>query len=288
MIKYVSPSEYYSGKEFFLKEHLPLQILHMDHSIEYPVHSHDFTEIVVVYSGEAVHCAGNNRDRVAAGSVLLLPVGLSHSYEEVDDFSYVNIIFDSGRLISYLPPEAEPLKRFLAPGSYKKMSLCSYQTREVLSIVSRIDRELFRDIEISGILTISYFLQFMGMLYEGDNRLSMQNLSAEERVREVVSRIDSNVSEDCSIEALAGRSAMSPRSFHRLFRSLYGKTPSVYINEKRVEFSSRLLKDTDLTITQIASLSGYDDPNYFSHQFKSIKGISPRVFRGLSTGPTER
>ena len=284
----VSPSGYYSGKEFFLKHRLPLRILHMDHSIEYPVHSHDFTEIVIIYSGEAVHCTGDIKEKVEAGTVLFIPVGMSHSYGEVKDFSYVNIIFDSNRLIPCLPVESKPLKKFLSPRSFAKMYLCSYQTREMLNIINRIDRELFRNIEISGILTISYFLQFIGMLYEGDNRLLMENLSAEERVRQVVSRLDSNVSENCSIDAMAGRSALSPRSFHRLFKSLYGKTPSVYINEKRIEFSCGLLRDTDLTITQIASLSGYDDPNYFSHQFKSIKSVSPRIFRGLFSRSAER
>ena len=47
----------------------------------------------------------------------------------------------------------------------------------------------------------------------------------------------------------------------------------------RINNSCKLLKTTDLTITQIALLVGFDDPNYFSHLFKICKGLSPREFR---------
>ncbi len=281
MVKSVSPSGYYAGKEFFLKGRLPLRVLHMDHSIAYPIHSHDFTEVAVIYSGQAVHRTCEGDENVSAGNVLLIPVGMGHSYLGVKDFSYVNIIFDSEKLMR-LPLSQEkllPFKDYYDPHSISRMELSGYQIKALLSLVNKVDRELFRNNTVSPMLTVSYFLQFLSLLYESANQSRQGNLPADERIRNVIEGIDACAPDDCSIKNLSSRSATSPRNFYRLFKKIYGKSPSSYINERRIDFSCELLRDTDLTVTQIASLSGFDDPNYYSHLFRQMKGVSPSVFR---------
>lgn len=49
---------------------------------------------------------------------------------------------------------------------------------------------------------------------------------------------------------------------------------------RRINEAERLLRESDLTITEIAGLVGCDNPNYFTKLFKQYKGMTPRAFRG--------
>ena len=53
-----------------------------------------------------------------------------------------------------------------------------------------------------------------------------------------------------------------------------------YLTALRINEAERLLKETSLTVKEVAVASGYQDPNYFSKAFKKIKGILPTEVRG--------
>lgn len=52
-----------------------------------------------------------------------------------------------------------------------------------------------------------------------------------------------------------------------------------YINTIKLEQAKALLSDSSLSIAEVASRVGFDDPNYFSSVFKKMLGVSPTVFR---------
>jgi AraC-like DNA-binding protein len=47
----------------------------------------------------------------------------------------------------------------------------------------------------------------------------------------------------------------------------------------KIRRACRLLKQTDLNITEIAFRSGFEDSNYFARQFRKIMGVSPSLYR---------
>ena len=58
-----------------------------------------------------------------------------------------------------------------------------------------------------------------------------------------------------------------------------GMTITDYITKRRIENAQDLLENTSFPVQDIASLSGYDDPAYFTRIFKKMTGISPRDYR---------
>lgn len=66
-----------------------------------------------------------------------------------------------------------------------------------------------------------------------------------------------------------------------LFKKRMGKGISTYINEIRIIEAKRLLKETELSIQEIAGLVGIYDANYFSNLFKRLNKISPMKYRNL-------
>lgn len=81
------------------------------------------------------------------------------------------------------------------------------------------------------------------------------------------------------IAAVAELAGLSVFHFSRLFRETYGISPHRFIASERVSGASRLLRDTDLPISVIASRVGFSDPASFSRFFRQQTGETPTEHR---------
>jgi AraC family transcriptional activator FtrA len=92
-----------------------------------------------------------------------------------------------------------------------------------------------------------------------------------------------------SLNELAGRAAMSERSFLRRFREAVGTTPKAWLQRERVYRAQELLEATNLPLSDIAIQCGYQSPEAFRVAFKRSVGTGPGAYRarfgGQSTGP---
>lgn len=67
--------------------------------------------------------------------------------------------------------------------------------------------------------------------------------------------------------------------FYDKFKEMYSLTPLQYLKSKKLKYSEELLKNTEMKISEIASLIGYDNELYFSRIFKKEKNISATQYR---------
>jgi transcriptional regulator GlxA family with amidase domain len=81
-----------------------------------------------------------------------------------------------------------------------------------------------------------------------------------------------------TVESLAHRAAMSPRTFARRFRDTTGTTPYRWIVRQRVMLAQRLLETTDLSVDAIAEQCGMGTPA-LRDQFQRMVGTSPGRYR---------
>jgi transcriptional regulator GlxA family with amidase domain len=63
-----------------------------------------------------------------------------------------------------------------------------------------------------------------------------------------------------------------------------GESLSSYLNRIRVEKASRMLTETDLSLSEIAGSCGFEDQSWFSKIFKNFIGVSPGKYRGQGGG----
>lgn len=73
--------------------------------------------------------------------------------------------------------------------------------------------------------------------------------------------------------------SLSESRFNHLFKETVGVSPQSYYNNIRMENASILLKETKLSITEIAIKTGFSDPLYFGQRFKKFFGVSPSNYR---------
>lgn len=99
-----------------------------------------------------------------------------------------------------------------------------------------------------------------------------------------ISFMECNYTTAISIEELSAESNFSVRQFSRIFRDTYKMTPGHYILTLRIQHACSLLKNTTLSVSEIAFQSGFNDSNYFSRQFHKMFNVTPRDYRSQFLG----
>jgi len=98
-------------------------------------------------------------------------------------------------------------------------------------------------------------------------------------VQNVILHIDSNLSGDLSLKALAEAESINASYLSALFKRETGKTITDYVNNRRVEIAKSLLGNTKLQIQTISQHCGISDVNYFSKIFKKYTKKTPKEYR---------
>lgn len=111
--------------------------------------------------------------------------------------------------------------------------------------------------------------------YEGSKRALQPYLE----LLPVVDYLKEHYAERLSIKQLARMAHLSLRQLERKFRDTFKTTPQRYIQRLRILAACDLLKETSLTITEIALRVGFYDHSAFSRQFAAQMGMPPRAYR---------
>lgn len=102
---------------------------------------------------------------------------------------------------------------------------------------------------------------------------------------EVIAEFEDDPSVVCSPTMLARRSRQSPLQFAKLTRRIFGLTPSQFIVKTRISAGSRLLRDTDQSVAEIAQRCGYQDQSGFTRAFRTVSGLTPLEYRRRNQSP---
>lgn len=95
----------------------------------------------------------------------------------------------------------------------------------------------------------------------------------------IASYIKENYAESLSLEMLAEMAGMSIYMFSRKFKKRMGQSFVSFLNRIRVVHSAELLKNSGLSITEIASFVGYGGIVHFERVFKRAYGMTPTEYR---------
>jgi transcriptional regulator GlxA family with amidase domain len=106
-----------------------------------------------------------------------------------------------------------------------------------------------------------------------------------DRFADLVAWIVRNLSRDVSVEFLARRACMSPRHFTRAFKSFFGETPMVFVENLRLNEAQRRLSKRQKTVQGIATSVGFADIGAFRRAYKRRFGAPPG--NGLASSPAE-
>jgi transcriptional regulator GlxA family with amidase domain len=100
-----------------------------------------------------------------------------------------------------------------------------------------------------------------------------------ERLGDVLAWMGANLHETVTVDDLAARALMSPRSFARHFRAVTGTTPRAWLLAQRLHRAEELLETGDVPIEEIAHRVGFGTAAALREQFVRRRGVAPRDYR---------
>ncbi|MDZ8118593.1 helix-turn-helix domain-containing protein [Pontiella sp. NLcol2] len=252
-------------------------------------HSHDFCELVIVTKGHAMHMLEGSPFPVTAGDVFLLQGRQKHYFYERQNLDLINIMYDPDKIEL---PEGE-LRRmpgycamFMLEPNYRRqhrfasrLHLKRVPLARVERLADEMERECEKDEPGKEVALRAKLLEMMVYLSRAYTSSDTTEAHALLRVGNVIGALENDYSRDWKLDELLNIAHMSRSNLMRVFRKATGQTPIEYLVRLRIQKAMEMLRNTDLTITEIALEVGFNDSNYFTRQFRRILGESPRDFR---------
>ena len=84
---------------------------------------------------------------------------------------------------------------------------------------------------------------------------------------------------ELTIDEFAEHLMLSRTIFYRKLKSIIGLTPVDFIREVRIKRAAQLIDSGEYNFSQVAYMTGFNDPKYFSKCFKKIVGITPSEYK---------
>ena len=98
-------------------------------------------------------------------------------------------------------------------------------------------------------------------------------------IKDAIHFINLNLNKNLTLKAIASNISVSSQYLSTLFKQEVGQSLTEFIAKNRLEQAKYFLKESSLSISEIASEVGYADLNYFSKVFKKHYGVTPSTYR---------
>src|ERR671921_1088210 len=99
------------------------------------------------------------------------------------------------------------------------------------------------------------------------------------KLRQITNWISEHLTEEFNLDRLAAQAGLSRFHFQRLFKAATGVSPSRYHIDLRMEEARRLLRETKMSVVDVALEVGYANPSHFARLFRRETGLSPSDYR---------
>lgn len=226
---------------------------------------------------------------VTAGDVFLLQGRQKHYFYDRTNLDLINIMYDPEKIDL---PENE-LRRmpgycamFMLEPSYRRQHRFAsrlHLKRVPLARVERLSEEMEKECENEEpgkeVALRAKLMELMVYLARAYSSTDTTEAHALLRVGNVIGALENDFSKDWKLDELLDIAHMSRSNLMRVFRKATSQTPIEYLVRLRIQKAMDMLRNTDLSITEIALEVGFNDSNYFTRQFRRILGESPRAFR---------
>lgn len=276
-------------EDWFHEDGFPLSVERRDPQEPFGIHSHEFSELVIITGGKGLHVTGEDSWQLAVGDVFVIGGSRPHDYLNMDRLQLINVLFDQRELamrLCDLPSLPGYQAMFHLEPAWRKrhqfnsrLRLSTSEMEETNRLIDQLDSELQRRESGFQFVATSIFMQLVGYLSRCYGRTTNADSQSLLRIAKTISHLETRFTEPVHLDELISMSGMSRRSFLRAFESALGCTPIAHLIQLRINRAAELLTTTDRSITDIAYDVGFNDSNYFSRQFRKSKGVTPRAFR---------
>ena len=254
--------------------------------VHFPEHTHDFIEAVYMCSGQTTHIINGKKLILKEGELLFLGQNARQEILPASEKDIaVNFIIQPAffdKTLEMLGAEETPIKNFLISSLFdsENQSYLHFKVAGVLPVQNLIENLIWTLISNTtnkrNINQTTMGLLFMQLLNHPD-KLSYE--SREDRaIMDIFRYIEGNYKNGSLTEA----ASLLHYDFYWLsheIKNRTGKTYTEHLQEKRLSQAAYLLKNTSLSVEEIALAVGYENKSYFHRIFSAKYGTSPKKYR---------
>lgn len=246
-------------------------------------------ETVLVVGGCGIHVCEGVRRPIARGDVFVVDTTRNHHYEAPSELSVWLMLYDERYMISFAPAlshlegfrgffHVEPAFRseFGLDGVVHLSEGETLRAERALSLIgdekrTRPDGYALR----CTCLFVEFLVELCRRFVEADGSVIVEQGG----LADIVALLRYRPARDFSLAELARHAGTSVSTFSRRFRQATGTTPKQYRIEVRLQSARRLLVETESSVGEIATKTGFASGSHLARAFRTRFGCSPTGFR---------
>lgn len=254
-------------------------------------HWHEEAEIIYILAGEMELVVNGVSIFAKKNTTILIPPNLLHGAYQYQDRKcrFSSIVFHTDFISSKMNDciQEKQLNPFFDDTFLTSYVLSSFdRSSEIVEKLLRsfedcyIEEHPYRELLLKG-----YLFQILFYLLQREEKYSVKSTSDyvnEERKKKILNFIDENYSAPLTLLDLSESISLSKEQFCRFFKHSFRSTPINYLNQYRIDRAMILLRETSLSIIDIAFSVGFESSNYFSIAFKKATNMTPTQFRKMT------
>ncbi|PWC17172.1 AraC family transcriptional regulator [Brenneria roseae subsp. roseae] len=265
-------------EDYFLTDKNSVMVAERHPQPVFPLHHHDFDELVIVWRGNGLHLWNDVPYRITRGDMFYVSASDRHSYESVHDLELDNIIYIRERLTlsadwpALLPGGDEPQ-------SERYWCLGSQGMDTIRDKVDALSQECMKSDALSLQLSEVLLLQIALLAMRYRHLPNNPQLADAHQLDLLMNALRASIATPFRFDAFCEQNGVSVRGLRARFKEQTGMSVPQYLRQLRLCKAMELLRYNQHTIGEVAARCGFDDSNYFSVVFHQVFGVSPSTYR---------
>ena len=234
-------------------------------------HTHHFTELFYVVSGEGKFLFRNETHHIKTGDLVIIPPYLEHTEQSV-----------KGKSLEYYVIGIDKISFLAENGQTGIQAFCNFRDQSSVSdIFAQMLYEMRND-DYGSEIICQNLLEILILRIIRSQRLIPISIKSERMTKEcaqIKEYLDTNYTERITLDTLTSLTHMNKYYMAHSFAKYAGLSPIQYLNRRRLKIACTLLRDTDHSVSDIASSTGFSSQSYFTQSFRKYYGMTPLQYR---------
>ena len=275
-----------------LEEHQQLGVRKHTRFIEYPMHKHNYIELMYVYGGSMTHIINEQQITIYEGELLLLNQNIEHSIEYCHENDIIfNFIIrpEYLRFLSTMIEDENVVSKFIFDALYSydndgEFLVFKVQNNQKVTsyiesiIISLYESQLYNDIELKLLVGIL----LTELMNHPENIESYTGDSYEKILSSTILKYIITNYQYGSLHELSQLIHQPNYTICKIIKKQTGQTFTELLQNEKLKVAENLLITTSLTMQDIIQEVGYENISYFYRIFKKKYAMTPQMYRAKS------
>ena len=230
-------------------------------------------QIVYISSGKGIlEVQDAEPIMIEAGTIFLLFPNIWHRYRPLLETGWEEFwVGFSGHYVEYLMQQDcfNPQNPVLKVGF----------DNEILHIFIRLIDTSKQESRFFSQMASCFVIQLLGLVNAAALMMDKTKSRQEQIIQAIRFKIHENWNEDLDYEQISAENNITYDFFRKAFKSVIGIAPGQYLLNIKIEKAAQMLRETNLTISEIATKTGFENEFYFSRMFKNKMNCTASSYR---------